>query len=85
MTAHDEISEVVVVVVVVIFIFFNSSSSSCSSSSGEDKTFRTLLLDTFVLVCIQIQGLWKSWTQMSFVIQALDATQTLDFCFLSQT
>ena len=44
MTARDEISEVVVVV-----FFLNSSSSSCSSS-GEDKTFRTLLLDTFVLV-----------------------------------
>ena len=32
------------------FFLFYSSSSSCSSSSGEDKTFRTLLLDTFVLV-----------------------------------
>ena len=41
MTARDEISEVVVF----YFIFYSSSSSS-----GEDKTFRTLLLDTFVLV-----------------------------------
>ena len=39
--ARDEISEVV---------FF--SSSSCSSSYGEDKTFSTRLLDTFVLVNI---------------------------------
>ena len=45
--ARDEISEVVV------FSFSSSySSCSCSSSSGEDKTFRTRLLDTFVLVFI---------------------------------
>ena len=36
---------------VLFFVFSTSSfSSSCSSSSGEDKTFRTRLLDTFVLV-----------------------------------
>ena len=36
-----------------LLFFFSSSSSSscsCSSSSGEDKTFRTWLFDTFVLV-----------------------------------
>ena len=31
-----------------------SSCSSCSSSSGEDKTFRTWLLDTFVLVLMEV-------------------------------
>ena len=45
-TARDEISEVVVFVVVFFFFFL---FCSCSSS-GEDKTFRTRLLDTFVLV-----------------------------------
>ena len=45
--ARDEISEVVV--------FFSSSSScSSSSSSGEDKTFMTRLLDTFVLVVVRV-------------------------------
>ncbi len=43
--ARDEISEGVVFL---LLLFFPSSSCS-SSSSGEDKTFRTRLLDTFVL------------------------------------
>jgi len=62
--ARDEISEVVV---------FFSSSSSCSSSSGEDKTFRTRLLDTFVLVFLnsphpvdtEVKTTWKDWSLMS--------------------
>ena len=42
---------------VLVLVFTSSSSfcsSCCSSSSGEDKTFRTWLLDTFVLVLMEV-------------------------------
>ena len=58
--ARDEISEVVVVFFF-LFFFSSSSSCSCSSSSGEDKTFRTRLLDTFVLVYTLVLSLAKGW------------------------
>ena len=59
--ARDEISEVFF-----CFVFSSSSSScSCSSSPGEDKTFRTQLLDTFVLVLFNLH--WPCLAQPSYL------------------